>query len=84
MQSDQHLCSAMGMIPIFAKSKVSRLWLVSVAEQAGLSPTWLQLPKTGFLMTWLIYSCEINLKKKSRAELLLCIIHHYALDLIFN
>ena len=32
----------------------SRPWLVSVAEQAGLSLTWSQTPKTGFLMMRLI------------------------------
>ena len=37
------------MIPILAKSKMSS----SVAEQAGLSLTWLETPKTGFLVTWL-------------------------------
>ena len=26
--------------------------IVSVAEQAGLSLTWSQTPKTGFLVTW--------------------------------
>ena len=41
------------IIPILAISKISRLWLVSVAEQAGLSLTWSQIPKTGFLVTWL-------------------------------
>ena len=42
------------IIPIPAKFKLSRLKLVSVAEQAGLSLTWSKLPKTGFLVTWLI------------------------------
>ena len=28
---------------------------ISSAEQAGLSLNWLQMPKTGFLMTWLNY-----------------------------
>ena len=42
------ICS---IIPILAKSKLSRLWLVSVVEQAGLSLTWSQTPKTGFLVT---------------------------------
>ena len=42
------------IIPVLAKSKISRLWLVSVAELAGLSLTWLQTPKTGFLVRWLI------------------------------
>ena len=42
------------IIPVLAKSKISRLWLVSVAELAGLSLTWSQTPKTGFLVRWLI------------------------------
>ena len=42
------------LIPILAKSKISRLYLVSVAEQASLSLTWSQTPKTGFVMTGLI------------------------------
>ena len=37
--------------PKLAKSKISRLQLFSVAEQAGLSLTWSKTPKTGFLMT---------------------------------
>ena len=43
------------IIPILAKSKISRLQLVSVAEQAGLSLTWWQSPKTDFLVTWHLY-----------------------------
>ena len=39
------------IIPILAKSKISRLYLVSVAEQAGLSLTLLETPKTGFVVT---------------------------------
>ena len=42
-------------IPLLAISKTSRPWLVSVAEQAGLSFTWSQIPKTGFLVTRLNY-----------------------------
>ena len=42
------------IIPILAISKISRLELAAVAEQAGLSLTWSQIPKTGFLVTWLI------------------------------
>ena len=45
------------IIPLLAKSKFSRLLLVSVAEQAGLSLTWSGNPKTGFLVTWLI--CDL-------------------------
>ena len=39
-------------VPILAKSKLSRLQLVSVAEQAGWR-TGRKPQKTGFLMTWL-------------------------------
>ena len=35
------------------------LYLASVAEQAGLSLTWSKIPKTGFLMTRLIYGMVI-------------------------
>ena len=40
------------MMPILAKPKFSRLKLVSVAEQAGLSQTWSQTPKDRF-------SCDV-------------------------
>ena len=40
------------IIPIRAIAKVSRLYLATVAEWAGLSLIWSQ---TSFLMTWLIY-----------------------------
>ena len=36
-----------------------RLYLVSEAEQVGLSLNWSQIPKTGFLVTWLISSLGI-------------------------
>ena len=58
-QSD-HLISTIvvryldSIIPILAKSKISRLQFISVDEQAGLSLTWSETLKTGFLMTWLI------------------------------
>ena len=38
------------IIPILAKSEISRLQLVSVAEQTGLSLTWWQTLKTDFLV----------------------------------
>ena len=41
-------------IPIHAKSKISRLYLASEPEQAGLRLTWSHTPKTGFLVTGLI------------------------------
>ena len=43
------------IVPILVISKISRLQLVSVAEQSGLSLTLSETPKTGFLVTWLIY-----------------------------
>ena len=33
--------------------------LISVGEQAGLNLTWSETPKTGFLVTWLIYIVTI-------------------------
>ena len=45
------------IIPLVSISEISSLYLASVAVQAvqaGLSFTWSQTPKTGFLMTWLI------------------------------
>ena len=42
------------IISILAKSKISRLQITSEVEQAGLSHTWSETPKTGFLVTWLI------------------------------
>ena len=52
------------IIPLLAISKIYKSWLVSVAEQAGLSLTWSETPKTGFLVTGLIachhVSCVIT------------------------
>ena len=42
--------------PILCKSKLPRLKLLSVAEQAGLSLTWSETPKIGFLVTRLTIS----------------------------
>ena len=49
-QSDRHLCFRWlaGIIPILAKSKMSRLQLVSLAEQAGLSLTWSETSEDRF------------------------------------
>ena len=41
------------IMPPLVIAEISRLYLVSVAEQAGLSLTWSQTPKTGFLVTGL-------------------------------
>ena len=38
------------IIPLVSISEISSLWLASVAEQAGLSLTWSETLKTGFLM----------------------------------
>ena len=45
------VCYLDSIIPILVKSKISRLQLVSIAEQASLSLTWSQTLKTGFLVT---------------------------------
>ena len=42
------------IIHILDMSKISSLYLASLAAQAGLRLTWSQTPKTGFLVTWLI------------------------------
>ena len=45
------------ILQILAILEISRVQLVSVDEQAGLSLTWLQTTKTRFLMMWPI-SCR--------------------------
>ena len=59
-QSNQHFCFHCldSIIPKLAKSEISRLQLVSVAAQAGLSLAWSQTPKTGLLLTRLINSWQ--------------------------
>ena len=42
--------------PILHKSEISSLQLSSVAAQHGLSKTWSETPKTGFLRTRLIFN----------------------------
>ena len=51
----RHIDSIISLVSI---SEISRLYLVSVAEQADLNLTWSQTPKTDFLMMWLIYTCH--------------------------
>ena len=51
--SSTFACFQGNLIIILAESQISKLG--SVAEQAGLSLTWLQTSKTGYLMTWLSY-----------------------------
>ena len=56
MQSDSApLLFTTSIIPILAKSKISRLQFVSVAEQTSLSLIWSETPKTSFPMTRLIF-----------------------------
>ena len=43
------------IITVLAISKNSRLWLASEAEQPGLSLIWSETPKTGFLVTRLVW-----------------------------
>ena len=50
------VCHLDSIILILAKSKISRPWTVSESEQASLSLTCSQTPKTGFLVKWLIYA----------------------------
>ena len=52
-QFDQHFIVRCldNIISLVSISEISSIYLASVAEQAGLSPTWLQTPKTDFLVT---------------------------------
>ena len=65
-QSDQHLCCHYldSIIPILAKSKISCLYLASVAAQASLCLTWSQTPKTDFLMTRLMWCWTVILNDR--------------------
>ena len=54
------------IIPLLAIAGISRPKQVSVTEQAGLSLTWSQTPKTGFLVTWLNYNKETSDNNKRR------------------
>ena len=42
------VCCLDSVIPLFAIDKIYRLYQFSSAEQAGLSLTWSETPKTGF------------------------------------
>ena len=44
-----------GIIPLVSIPKISSPYPTSVAAQAGLSLTWSEIPKTGFLVMWLIW-----------------------------
>ena len=54
-QSDQRICFPCldSIIHLVSISEISSLYVAYVAEQAGLSLTWSEIPKTGFLVTWL-------------------------------
>ena len=47
------------IIPLFSISKISSLYLASLAAQASLCLTWLQPPKTSFVVTRLIWHKEV-------------------------
>ena len=47
-QSDQNLCYSLSILATLSACKTSRLYLVSVAEQVGLSLTWSQTREDGF------------------------------------
>ena len=55
-EADQRLCFSYldSKIPLLLKSKISSLYLYSVASQAGLCQTWSETSKTGFLTMRLI------------------------------
>ena len=50
------VCCLDSIIPLVSVSEMSSLYLASVPEQVGLSLPLSQIPKTGFLIMWLI--CE--------------------------
>ena len=56
------------IIPLVSISKISSLYLASVAAQAGLSLPWSQSPKIGFLMMRLI-SCAYSLESNRLGEI---------------
>ena len=64
------------IIPVVSISEISSLYLASVAEQAGLCLTWLQTPKTGFLVTrlnlWLVVATQV-----SSLRMLLFMYHYF-------
>ena len=50
------VCCLDSIMPLFSVAEISSLYLAPVVEQAGLSCNWSQTPKTGFLVTRLIYN----------------------------
>ena len=59
------------IISLLAIAEISRPYLVSVAESAGLSLTWSQTPKTGFLVTWLKYMYTVFIYLDSKITTLM-------------
>ena len=55
------VCFLDSIIPLVSISEISSLNLASVAAQVGLSLPWSQTPKTGFLVTRLIYLHVVQL-----------------------
>ena len=49
-----HCLDSVTCMSLVSVTKISRLMLASLAEPAGLSLTWSETPKTGFLVTRLI------------------------------
>ena len=47
---DQYICYSFIEKDKLDTCKLSVIWIVSVAEEAGLSLTWSETPKTGFLI----------------------------------
>ena len=56
-EADQRLCFCCtdGTFLLLLNSKISSFYPSSVASPAGLRQTWLEIPKTGFLGSQLIY-----------------------------
>ena len=53
------------IIPLVSISTILSFYLVSVAAQAGLSLTWSETPKTGFLVTWLIFNTSESFRQRA-------------------
>ena len=52
------------IMPLVSISEISSFFLASVAAQAGLSVTWSETPKTGFLVAGLILCCSTECLKR--------------------
>ena len=65
--ADQRLCFRYtdSTIPLLSKSKISSLTPSSVTAQPGLCGTWWETPKTGFLITRLIYTIPLVCRRHS-------------------